>query len=475
MLSITTELIERVAINTNSITNAKKISQQNGFIVLSKSADETLLYGECKGGGKNPYITTADFIDPSAPVFRCNCPSHQFPCKHALALLFDYIANKPFTTCEIPEDIISKRKKIAKKKENAADPTKAKKVNKSALTKKMQKQLEGLDLAKQFLKEVLQTGIASLSGKGLKTYADLAKQMGDYYLPGPQAMMQQILIDMENVQQYPEKERQYYNEILQGFIQLQSTIKKARVFLKQKIDTQQVSMENSTLYDRIGYIWQLTQLQELGLYKENAELIQLSFDITYNESKKEYVDIGYWIDLEDGTISKKENIRPKRAIKYIKQDNTEKECIQVPKLYFYPGETNKRIRWESASYRAVTEQDCNTIKQKAQLILAPIIKAVKNELKNPLSEKSVVYLIAFEKISKVGEKYILEDRAGDTIELKNKYDHIDVLNSLHYLPDESFLKQQALLCEFVYDNDSHTIFALPHTIVTDKEIARLLY
>ena len=36
---------------------AKKISQKNDFVVLSKSEDETLLYGECKGSGKKPYIT----------------------------------------------------------------------------------------------------------------------------------------------------------------------------------------------------------------------------------------------------------------------------------------------------------------------------------------------------------------------------------------------------------------------------------
>lgn len=134
MVSITTELMERVAPNTAAIANAKKISQKNGFTVLSKSEDNTLLYGECKGSGKNLYITTVDFIDPSAPVFRCSCPSRQFPCKHALALMFDYMAQKPFTICEIPEDIISKREKIDKKKENAEKAPK--KVNKSALIKK---------------------------------------------------------------------------------------------------------------------------------------------------------------------------------------------------------------------------------------------------------------------------------------------------------------------------------------------------
>ena len=475
MLSITTELIERIAPNASAIANAKRISQKNGFVVLSKSEDETLLYGECKGSGKKPYITSADFIDPSAPVFRCSCPSRQFPCKHALALLFDYMAQKTFTSCEIPEDIISKREKIDKKKENAEKPKKMKNVNKSALTKKMKKQLEGLGLAERFLKEVLQTGIASLSGKGLKTYADLVKQMGDYYLPAPQALMQQILFTMEELQKNAEQEKQYYQKILQVLVELHNTIKKARVFLKTKIETEQVNMEDSTLYDRIGYIWQLSQLEEIGLYKQNAELIQLSFDVNYNEIKKEYIDIGYWIDLESGEISKKENIRPIKAIKHIKQDDTEKECAQIEKLYYYPGEINKRIKWENALYRAITEQDYKTIKQKSKTTIAAVVKEVKNQLKNALSEKSVVYLIAFENISKVGEQYILEDVAGDVIELRNKQQNRDILNTLHYLPYSSYLKQQSLVCEFMYDNENNRIFAIPHTIITDKTILKLLY
>lgn len=117
--------------------------------------------------------------------------------------------------------------------------------------------------------------------------------------------MQQILFTMEELQKNAEQEKQYYQKILQVLVELHNTIKKARVFLKTKIETEQVNMEDSTLYDRIGYIWQLSQLEEIGLYKQNAELIQLSFDVNYNEIKKEYIDIGYWIDLESGEISKK--------------------------------------------------------------------------------------------------------------------------------------------------------------------------
>ena len=45
---------------------------------------ESLLWGQCKGSGKNPYQVCADL---AASAFRCSCPSRKFPCKHAVGLL----------------------------------------------------------------------------------------------------------------------------------------------------------------------------------------------------------------------------------------------------------------------------------------------------------------------------------------------------------------------------------------------------
>ena len=76
------------------------------------------------------------------------------------------------------------------------------------------------------------------------------------------------------------------------------------------------------LYDRIGYIWQLSQLDELGLYRDNAVLAQLSFTIEFDAARAEYIDTGYWVELSTGAVYKKENLRPLKAVKHIKQDDT---------------------------------------------------------------------------------------------------------------------------------------------------------
>ena len=86
MKEISEQFISSLAPNATAVSNGKKISTKGGFVKLSCSADDTFYMGQCKGSGKSDYITSIDFIEETSPVFRCSCPSRQFPCKHSLAL-----------------------------------------------------------------------------------------------------------------------------------------------------------------------------------------------------------------------------------------------------------------------------------------------------------------------------------------------------------------------------------------------------
>ena len=203
MQQVTEQQILALAPNPAAASNGRKISQKGGFVRLEKSADDTFYLGECTGSGKSNYITTADYIDPKAPVFRCSCPSRQFPCKHSLALLYEMMAGKSFTVCEIPEDILKKREKKqsrdakAQEKEQggaaesqSTEHTEKKKAasaraGKAARARKIKKQLEGLALTARLLRELLRAGLGTMGGTALDTYRQLSKQLGDYYLPGP--------------------------------------------------------------------------------------------------------------------------------------------------------------------------------------------------------------------------------------------------------------------------------------------------
>lgn len=68
-----------------------------------------------------------------------------------------------FETSDIPEDIAQKRKKAAKRAERSTAQPASPKQNKSAAEKKLRKQLEGLDLAESFVKDMLDRGVYSIS------------------------------------------------------------------------------------------------------------------------------------------------------------------------------------------------------------------------------------------------------------------------------------------------------------------------
>ena len=107
--------------NANAIKNGRGLVAKGKFVALHKSADGTLLFGECRGSGKSNYQTSCDFIRPGAVTYRCSCPSRQFPCKHCIGLMYAFVDGKTFTEAAVPDDIVSKREKFAKKASAAAN------------------------------------------------------------------------------------------------------------------------------------------------------------------------------------------------------------------------------------------------------------------------------------------------------------------------------------------------------------------
>src|SRR5215469_6733539 len=118
--------VDSQAPNAAAIKNARGVVLKKKLIGLFRSPDGTLLFGDCKGSGAENYRPSADFSDPSKPVYRCTCPSRQFPCKHSLALLYAYAQGSKFAEKEVPADITEKRSKIEqrveKKKVDAEKP-----------------------------------------------------------------------------------------------------------------------------------------------------------------------------------------------------------------------------------------------------------------------------------------------------------------------------------------------------------------
>ena len=479
-MKITEQYILLLAPNAAAAANGRSLSGKGRFAGHGQNEDANVYWAECAGSGKNPYRTSIDFsVSETAPSCRCSCPSRQFPCKHALGLMYEIMAGKPFVTGQIPEDLAEKKAKQAARaaRKEEKQPAKEKKTNTAARKKKLAKQLEGLDQAQKLVDELLTGGVGTLAGASAQSFEKVARELGNYYLTGPQYAFTRIALEVRRIQQAPEQAGAHYAEALRILISLHATIKKARAYLGARLESGDDSAADSVLYEALGGVWRLEELKAMGAYRENVRLIQLSFDVSYDEARKEYVERGFWLDLDRGTIDHSLNLRPVKALKYVRADDSCFEMLQVPVLYEYPGELNRRIRWDGCTTCPAEPGVLGSVPALAAPGIAEAVKIAKGQMKNTLLPKYIPALLPVGRIGTIGESTVLEDPAGSRIVLRDRRedgaDHASV-HRLKALPLE-IPAGSALFGLVFYDEADHRICLHPYSIVTPERIIRLLY
>lgn len=490
MGKVTEQQILSMAPNSSAVANARKISAGGGFVSLSKTEDETFYMGECKGSGKSCYMVSADFIEGGTPLLRCSCPSRQYPCKHGLALLFEMEKGKAFSICQLPDTIREKREKKErraakseekKQKQDSTAPAKGKKAGKAARVKKMKKQLEGIAVLKKLTDSLLNFGIGTLEGTSLKSYRDLAKQLGDYYLPGPQILLNRLILESEAYQK--DRDPSHQEQIIKILVHINALIKKAEEYLRNKVEMDNGEDDDSILYEELGGIWNLERLNQLGRSREPAKLVQLAFEVYFDDARKELIDQGYYIDCGSGEIFTSLNYRPIKALKYVRQEDSVFDVLKIPLLTIYPGTINPRVRWEQAEFEPLTPNILQEIRSLADSELLPLIKKVKNVIKNPLDAKEAAVIAAYKKIGRIEDtgakenlvSYVLEDKTGSRIILRDQKNREGTVKMLNKLWDAGLLSNQVLFGMMFYDPADHQICMQPFSIVTEQAIVRLAY
>ncbi|CAM4436307.1 hypothetical protein FHS16_001615 [Paenibacillus endophyticus] len=479
MTELTAAYIDSLALNAGAIKNGNDLVRKSSFQKLCCTEDGTLLFGECKGSGKEPYICSADFIKPELPVFRCSCPSRQFPCKHILGLMYAYASDKPFAVEELPTDIADKREKAdkrdEKKKETIAAPASSeskKKVNKNALAKKLAAQLEGVELAHKLVLQIVQTGLASLDKRSIRMYEDQAKQLGNHYVQGLQAAVREILILAVSA----ESIESIYSEAAEKLASIHGLIKRSRDHLIARLEDPEKPMDTiSVLEEKIGHAWQLSELREVGRVRNDIELIQLSFHSYADEARGEYVDEGFWLQLQDGEIVITRNYRPFRAAKHMKEEDSCFLVVQTKDLYAYPGDMNVRVRWEEMTMREPLPSDRTAVRSFAEPCFAAAIKAVKNQLKSPLADKNPVMLLHAAQLAHTDSGYALIDGQGDRLPLATINRLKDATMELLPILDQESLIDAAVLVMFEDHIAEGKLVAQPLALVKERETIRLFY
>ncbi len=110
-MSFSLKKVEELAPDQASLNAASKLIKPAKWPLLGREIRRSLLWGECQGSGSNPYRLSVDLSDLG---YRCSCPSRKFPCKHVLALLWQYAESQDrFQDAGAPdwvEDWLSRRR-----------------------------------------------------------------------------------------------------------------------------------------------------------------------------------------------------------------------------------------------------------------------------------------------------------------------------------------------------------------------------
>jgi hypothetical protein len=483
MIAIDESVVDAAAPNAEAAKNGRGLVLKGKFLALNIDADQTVLFGECQGSGKEPYRCSCDFVRPDQPTHRCSCPSRQFPCKHCLGLMYAY-AQKPagFKPAPIPADLADKRDKLTVRAEKkVADAAKPKTVDKAALAKKIRAQLDGIDLLEKLTLDVVRIGIGNMNAKTARELEERAKQLGNAYLPGAQAALHRYtkLFANDDGQFYTDtpahRREAVYSDALDHLSQLHAVVKHGRAYLQRRLDDPELKPETETgIAAWLGHPWQLAELKQAGLVQSDAELLQLAFNAHDDVARQEFVETGIWLNLGTGRIQLTQNFRPYKAAKYIKSDDSFFQVAQVKELCVYPGDVNPRIRWDGMLPRPLEPRDVEQARRHAQTNFSAVIKAVKTNLKGPLSDKQPIHLLRFRQIGLIDGTYVVEDDQGERLTMTDR-GMTDEPASCHLLPllPRTLFEQQVLVARFRHDLDTRQLQIKPLSFVTETNVVRL--
>jgi hypothetical protein len=481
MISIDEQFVESAAPNADAARNGRGLVVKGKFLALLRSADKTLLFGRCQGSGKEPYLCSADFAVPQKPVYRCSCPSRQFPCKHSLGLLFAFVQGKTFAVADVPEEISAKREKAAARVEKKKEvDDKPRTVNKGALAKKIKSQLAGIDLLEKLTLDLLRLGIGNMNAKSAREVEDQARQLGNAYLPGAQAALRnytRLFCTPEGLDRNSQQRESIFSEALDHLGRLYTLVKQGRAYLNRRLEDPELAPETaSSIAAWLGHAWQLRELKDAGLVESDAELAQLAFNSHDDVARKEFVDTGVWMNLGSGPIQITQTFRPYQAARHIKSDDSFFQVARVKELCRYPGDINPRIRWDEMSPRPLERRDLDRIRSHGRGAFAAVIKDVKSHLKGPLADKQPIFALNFHRIGQVDGTFVCEDVAGDRLAMTDAgmTEERPSCHLISLLPRQN-LCDQTLIVRFHHNLDSRTLRVKPLSIVTTSAIVRLTF
>ena len=218
-MSLSLKKVEELAPDQASLNAAGKLIKPAKWPLLARETQRNLLWGECQGSGSNPYRLSVDLSDLG---YRCSCPSRKFPCKHILALLWQYAESEErFQDASAPdwvEDWLGRRRpkaagdkakpaggdatgkaslRAARKEEDSPEKTAKDEARAAAQRERLRRQREesillGLEELDRWIADQLDRGIAAFAQSAVQQCRLAAQRLVDAKASGVASALDQL-------------------------------------------------------------------------------------------------------------------------------------------------------------------------------------------------------------------------------------------------------------------------------------------
>lgn len=471
VMTLTVETIHRLAPDMSALAAARDLVRKGQFKSLGVTADGTWLMGECQGSGKLPYQVSVD-LGSEDPMGRCSCPSRKFPCKHCLGLMLLFVAEpERFQQKEVPAELAAKRaKQVDRNEKKKQDRSKPAKANTAALLKKRAAQKDGLDLLEKLVLDLVTSG-QWFAPTQVARMERQAKQLTDAYLPGGRMMLHQLM-HLAQTDAHADEERQALGAEIIG--QLWATVQKGRNYLLEKLAGDENQAEADAVVEEVlGKAWQLTELKEKGYTRKDISLLELAYERKDDQAREERIETSHLIDLQDGKVLRAVTYRPYRGMKYIPEQPSYQEVLQISETVVYPGFINRRVRWEKdcEKNRIVQSADLARAYQHALPSLTEVLTTFRQQLKHPLAPREAMVLIRCQRVGQIGSRVVVEDVKGARLEMM---DHrADYSNVANLVRAAGMIPVPALLVKLSVQPLTNVIVGEPHAALSEQVHLRL--
>jgi hypothetical protein len=437
---LTEQSIAEMAPNDKALLDARGIVKKGALRKLARSEDGSLVFGLCQGSGGSPYQVSMDLATGAErPTLRCTCPSRQFPCKHELGLMLAFVdKGKTFPVEPPPADLLDKRAKTTARAEKKTAPAPAeapRKVDRTAQAKKAKEQGEALDTLEQFIVDLVAAGLGGLTDKHIRALVNQSKRMADADMKGAAAALQRLAAIVSGGGEDDEAgaeatARRGLSEAQQTRVasmitQLWVAVRRGKRALEGKAeDGATRSQADAELESILGKRWLLPELEEAGYAISDRRLLELAHERTDDHETEMATATGYMLDLDDGSVVREMSMLPFRVLRFEKLRSSRGGVVEVKKAVLYPGEIiNRRIRWDERLPDNVTERprvpvDIEAVHRHARP-LGALLKALRNQLKNPLYPPEAVVLLAVQRFGALGDELVAEDADGARLVLRD--------------------------------------------------------